>query len=262
VTAEVTANLDKYEFGIALGKIYGFIWEEYCDWYIEIVKPRLSDPGSPTRALAQQVLVTVLETSMRLLHPFMPFLTETVYTGLPGTAESAMIADWPAADPARSYPAEVKRMRIVMDGIRAVRNIRTNMNVPNSRRANIIVVSQEASILEGFASGAAYIQRLATVTGIDCRKDRETVPDTAVAAVFEGGTVYIPLGDLVDIEKEKERLSKELENAMREKERVAIKLGNAEFTSRAPARVVDMEREKLDKYSNMVADLERRLSDL
>ncbi len=153
-------------------------------------------------------------------------------------------------------------MRIVMDGIRAVRNIRTNMNVPNSRKANIIVVSQDPSILEGFASGAAYIQRLATVTGIDCRMDRDTVPDKAVAAVFEGGTVYIPLGDLVDIEKEKERLAKELENARHEKERVSLKLDNVEFTSRAPARVVDMEREKLEKYTNMVADLERRLSDL
>ena len=262
VTAEVTANLEKYEFGIALGKIYGFIWEEYCDWYIEIVKPRLSDPQNPSRRLAQQVLVTVLETAMRLLHPFMPFLTETVYTGLPGTAESAIVADWPVADDARSYPADVKRMRIVMDGIRAVRNIRTNMNVPSNRKANIIVVSQDPSILEGFSSGAAYIQRLATVAGIDCRQDREGVPGNAVAAVFEGGTVYIPLGELVDIEKEKERLAKELENAKREKERVALKLDNVEFTSRAPARVVDLEREKLEKYSNMVEDLERRLSDL
>lgn len=262
VTAEVTANLDKYEMGIALGKIYGFIWEEYCDWYIEIVKPRLADPAHPTRARAQHVLVTVLEAAMRLLHPYMPFLTETIHCGLPGADASIMISAWPTADPAHTYPLEERRMQIVMDGIRSIRNVRVGMQVPVQRKTNIIVVSADPAILESFAAGSAYVRRLASVEGMEGRADAAGIPDTAVTAVFDGGTVYIPLGDLIDVEKEKERLRKEWIHAQQERDRVAEKLSNPAFTTRAPARVVDAEKAKLARYGAMVTDLEKRLAAL
>ena len=262
VAAEMTANMEKYELGIALAKIYGFVWEEFCDWYIEVAKPRLSDRENPTRPLAQGVLVTVLSTAMRLLHPFMPFLSEAVYTSLPGSGVSIMAADWPVYEADRNYPVEEKRMRIVMDGIRAIRNVRTGMNVPPTRKAGILVVSSDRDVQDSFQAGAGFVQRLAQVSTISCRDDASEVPANAVAAVFDGGTIYLPLGELVDLSKERERLTREIENAERECERVRQKLGNEEFTARAPARIVEAEKEKLVKYGQMIIDLEKRRESL
>ena len=199
---------------------------------------------------------------MKLLHPFMPFLTEAVYTGLPGSGDTVMTAAWPLPDANLSFPDVEKTVLTIMSGIRAVRNVRTDMHVPPSRKADIIVVSTEADVLESFRAGAAYVSRLAQVSDMTLRGDAEGIPSSAVSAVFEGGTIFIPLGALVDLDKERERLSRERDKANREQEQIQKKLANEQFVSRAPDPVVQLERDKLARCAQMMADLESRLRSL
>lgn len=260
--AEVTANLEKYEFGIAISKIYSFIWEEYCDWYIEIAKARLFDEESPSSLEARFVLNHVLAESMKLLHPFMPFLTEEVYGHLvlPGKSQSVMISDWPVFSSEPDYSEEERYMSILMDAVREIRNVRTNLGVAPSRRANAILVTPDESVAQMFLSGQPFLERLASVASIETRKDKNGIPPTAVAAIFSYGEVYLPLEDLIDIKKELERLTKEKDNLRQEIDRVTRKLANEQFVGRAPAHIVDAEREKREKFTRMHAGIEERIA--
>jgi len=261
---ETTYNLDKYEFGIALQKTVDFIWDNYCDWYIEISKTRLFDKECETRLEAQYLLNYVLSVAMQILHPFMPFLTEEVYSNLivVNHAESIMISDWPKVDEKTVFAEDAKMMRTLIDAIRSIRNIRKEMNVAASHKVNIIVVTPSGDVAKMFKDGKAFLQRLASVAELETRDSKEGIPSTAVAAMFDGGEIYIPLEDLIDINKELERLGKEKANLESEIKRLEGKLSNENFTSKAPEKIVNAEREKLEKYKNMYASLEERITTL
>jgi valyl-tRNA synthetase len=258
--ADVTAHLDKYEFGIALAKITSFIWEEFCDWTIEMSKPRLSGSlGSQSRLTAQYILNLVLIEAMQLLHPFMPFISETVYQHLEHTPGSIMVSAWPKPVPHWQFPQAEQAMGSLMAAIREIRNIRTGMQVAPSRKVNLIVVAQDEQTRRYFSEGEPYLQRLAGIAGVKAQADKTGIPLTAVAAIFDGGAAYMPLADLIDLDQEMERLNKERENLIRELERVAAKLGNQQFVSKAPEKVVLAEKEKMARYQEMLASTEERL---
>lgn len=261
VVKEVTENLENFELGIALQKIYEFIWEEFCDWYIELVKPRLFDRDDPTRLEAQWVLNHVLGTAMKLLHPYMPFVTEEIYRYLINDDESIMISVWPVYDESLAFTRDEKDMGLVMDAIKAVRNIKAEMNVPPSKKIKIIFVAGESE-REILKDGTKFIERLAGASEIIIQADRAGVPDNAVTAVVSGAEIFVPLEDLVDIAKELERLGKEKENLEKELERVNSKLSNEGFVSKAPAKVVEEERAKKAKYSEIYEKVLARIASL
>lgn len=261
IIAEVTGNLEKFEFGVALSKIYSFIWEEYCDWYIEIAKARLFDKNQSSSAEALYLLNFILGESMKLLHPFMPFLSEEVYSHLVffEKSESIMIARWPEfSDAFRDIEGE-KQMETLMDAVRSIRNVRTHLGVVPSRRASSILVTQDDLIASVFVDGQAYLERLAGIDSVEVRRNKEGIPSSAVAAVFSSGEFYLPLEDLIDIQKELERLEKEKDNLKQEIERVEKKLGNKEFIERAPEHIVGAERDKHEKFVRMHAGIQERI---
>jgi valyl-tRNA synthetase len=258
----VTVNLDNYDLGVALAKIYSFLWEEFCDWYIEMAKARLNDGGSRGRLVAQSVLNQVLVEALRLLHPFMPFVTEAIQGHLIQDSESIMVSEWPKADAALVFPDDERQMAVLMDAIREIRNVRTNMNVPPSRKAGIIVVAHDATIRAIFESSLPFLQRLASVQSLQTQADKANIPPTAVTAIFSAGEIFIPLTDLIDLGKEIERLEKEKTNLEQEVARVSSKLENAEFVAKAPAKVIDVEREKITRYQAMLASANERLAQL
>ena len=262
VVAEATANIENYDFGVALSKIVDFIWDNFCDWYIEICKSRLFDENCPTSLEARYLLNYVLGVSMQLLHPFMPFLTEEVYANLvlDDKAESIMISDWPDADKIPASPDEAEMMETLMDAIRGIRAVRKDMDVAPSRKAHIIVVTPSDKTAAMFVNGEGFLARLASVSGLETRKDKEGIPSTAVAAMFKGGEIYLPLEDLIDIGKELERLGKEKERLEGEIKRVGGKLANESFVTRAPAAVVDQEKAKLVKYEDMLKSITDRIA--
>ena len=255
---EVTENLNNFELGIAVSKLYDFIWDNYCDWYIELVKPRLYEKDGADKT-AQSVLSYVLIGSLKLLHPFMPFITEEIFSGLPTGEESIMISKWPEFDPALCYDEEEKRMHIIMDAIRSVRNIRAQMNVVPSRKAKLIIVAQDAAVFEGTAS---FFEKLASASETVVTESAGSVDDNAVNVVVEGATIYIPLDELVDRAKEIERLEKELKTLEGEIMRVEGKLGNAGFVAKAPAHVVEEEKAKGEKYAKMLSEVKASLEKL
>lgn len=259
---EVTENLDKFELGIALQKIYEFIWDEFCDWYIELVKPRLYDREMEGRLEAQYVLNYVLGTAMKLLHPFMPFITEEIYRHLINDDESIMISQWPEYIEKYNFPGEEKKMRMVMDAIRSIRNIRAEMNVPISRKAKVIFVAADSENRSILAEGRSFFERLAGVSEISVQTGKEGIPADAVTSIIEGAEIYIPLDDLIDIEKEIERLEKEKAGLEKELERVNGKLSNEGFIAKAPAKVVEEERAKKVKYQEMYDKVVERLNAL
>ncbi len=256
---EVTENLDNFELGIALQKIYEFIWEEFCDWYIELVKPRLFDREDPTRLEAQWVLNHVLGVAMKLLHPYMPFVTEEIYRNLINDDDSIMISAWPVYDESMEFAGDERDMELIMDAIKAVRNIKAEMNVPPSKKNKLIFVAgdSERRILE---DGKRFIERLAGASEIVIQADKSGVPDDAVTAVLAGAEIFIPLEDLVDIAKELERLEKEKANLEKELERVNSKLSNEGFISKAPAKVVEEEQAKKARYSEMYEKVLARIA--
>ena len=258
---EATVNLDNYEFGVALSKIVDFLWDNFCDWYIEITKSRLYDKECKTRNNAIYLLNYVLSEAMKLLHPFMPFITEEVYSNLiiADKAESIMIADWPEADKVMSSPEDAEMMNTMIDAIRGIRAVRKNMDVAPSRKAHIIVVTSSDKIAKMFTDGEGFLERLASVSSLETRQSKEGIPSTAVTAVFGGGEIYIPLEDLIDIAKELERLDKEKTRLDGEIKRLNGKLSNESFVSKAPAAVVEQERAKLAKYEEMYANLSDRI---
>lgn len=259
--AEATVNIDNYEFGVALSKIVDFLWDNFCDWYIEITKSRLYDKECKTRNNAVYLLNYVLGEAMKLLHPFMPFITEEVYSNLvlADKAESIMIADWPEADKVLASTEDAEMMNTMIDAIRGIRAVRKNMDVAPSRKAHIIVVTSSDKIADMFTQGEGFLERLASVSSLETRKTKEGIPSTAVTAVFGGGEIYIPLEDLIDIAKELERLDKEKTRLDGEIKRLNGKLSNESFVSKAPAAVVEQERAKLAKYEEMFANLSDRI---
>ncbi|MFV0399396.1 MAG: valine--tRNA ligase [Oscillospiraceae bacterium] len=241
LVAEVTSNLEKFELGIAAQKLYDFIWDIFCDWYIEITKTRIQQ-GGDTALRAQQVLVYVLEGTLRLLHPFMPFLTEELWQALPHEGESLMVQSWPVAIESLSFDKEQEDFSIVLDAIRAIRARRSEMNVPPSKKASVYIETDLGGV---FAQGVPFIQRLAFADQVEVGTSFQI--DGAVQVVTDSARILIPMDQLVDMEKERQRLEKEKADALREIEIFEKKLSNESFVSKAPAAVVEAEREKLAK---------------
>lgn len=259
VTKEVTENLERFELGIGLQKIYEFIWEEFCDWYIELVKPRLFDREAPGRLEALFVLNEVLKTSMKLLHPFMPFITEEIYLHLYTEDESIMISNWPVYRGETNDPDAENKMNTVMEAIRSIRNIRAEMKVPVSRKAKAVFIIEDEEMGTIFRQEQSTFMRLASASGLTVSKSKADIPHDAVSSVIKGVEIYIPMDELLDYEKEMERLLKEKESLENELARVNSKLGNEGFTAKAPAAVVEAEKEKLEKYSGLYEKVIERI---
>ncbi len=245
---EVTENLDKYELGIAVSKLYDFIWDEFCDWYIELVKPRFSIEGEKN-VTAQQVLTYVLSNTLKLLHPFMPFITEEIWQALPHEGESIMISSFPVYDKNLEFAAADAEMVVVMNAIKGIRNIRNEMNVPPSKRTKLYIVTDAAEIFE---QGRVFFEKLASASEVIVKADKNGIPENAVSVVVDKAELYLPVDELVDKEKEIERLSKEKTRLEGEIKRVEGKLSNKGFTDKAPAKVVEEERAKGEKYKEML----------
>ena len=260
VAKEVTENLEKFELGIGLQKIYEFIWEEFCDWYIELVKPRLFNREAPGRLEALYVLNEVLKISMKLLHPFMPFITEEIYRHLHTDDESVMISEWPVYRQEWNDPVSERKMSVIMEAVRSIRNIRAEMKVPVTRKIKVLFVIEDEELGTIFRNEESTFMRLAGVSEFSISRDKSGVPGDAVSSVISGVEIFIPLEDLIDFEKEMERLNKEKENLERELERVNGKLGNENFVSKAPAQVVEAEREKQKKYSELYEKVIERIN--
>ena len=255
--AEVTANLDKFELGVASAKLYEFVWDVLCDWYIELVKPRLFEKDTESCKNAQSVLLYVLSGTLKLLHPFMPFITECIWSHL-GFDKPLIIAEWPQYDESLDFRAECGAMERVIAAIRALRNVRAQMNVPPSKKAKLYVVSEYADSFN--ADTAVFFTKLASASEVVLVDSYDA--DGSVRVVSEGAKLYIPMAEIVDLEKERARLEKEKENAEKEIARVNGKLSNASFTDKAPAAVVEAERAKLAKYTEMLANVKDMLAKL
>ncbi|MCR1899993.1 valine--tRNA ligase [Irregularibacter muris] len=257
---EITENLDKYELGIATAKLYDFIWSEYCDWYIELVKPRLYGEDQNSKIAAQYTLVKVLKNTLKLLHPFMPFITEEIFTHLPGQEESIMISQWPEYKEENNYEKEEQEMKTIMAVIRSIRNARAEMNVVPSRKAKVILIADNENIAGLLKNSAAYFKSLASASEIVVNTIKENIPENAVTTVVDKVEIFIPLEDLVDKEKEIERLQKEKSHLESELKRVNGKLSNQGFIAKAPDQVVEQEKEKQKKYQEMMEKVLERLA--
>ena len=263
VVKDVTDNMERFELGIAMQKVYDFVWEEFCDWYIEMVKPRFyQSDDEASKAAAAWTLRTVLATSLKLLHPFIPFVTEEIYGYLGTGEETIMKSAWPLYDPARDYAAEEQRIEWAKEVVRAVRLARVNMNVPAAKKPHIFVVSADEAVREALSLSKAFIAALASGSGVAVQEDKTGIGDDAVSAVTSAGTVYLPLAELVDFDKERERLKKEEERLLGEIRRSDGMLSNERFLAKAPAAKVEEEKAKREKYAKMLADVRERLSQM
>ena len=252
--AEVTENLEKYELGVAVQKVYDFIWDTYCVWYIELTKARLYSEDAQRKQTAIQVLVYVLDQILRLLHPFMPFITEEIWQSLPHEGEALIVAKWPEYSDALAFKAEEALMESVMEAIRSIRNRRAEMNVPPSKKAALYVLSSKPQV---FAEGTGYLERLAYADQVTILDAEPADLDGMVTCTTADAKLYIPMGQLVDVSKELERIGKELEKARKNLAQIEGKLSNEKFVSRAPEAVVAAEREKAAKASALIAQLEQ-----
>mgnify|MGYP004601999293 FL=1 len=259
---EVTENMDKYELGIAVQKVYDFIWEEFCDWYIEMVKPRLYNEEDTTKAAALWTLKTVLGNALKLLHPYMPFITEEIYCTLRPEEESIMIASWPERKAEWDFEADEEAVEIIKEAVRSIRNVRTGMNVPPSKKAKVFVVSEDEAIRETFENGKVFFGTLGYASEVVVQADKAGNDEDAVSAVTSKAVIYMPFAELVDIEKEVERLHKEEEKLNKELARVKGMLSNERFVSKAPESKVAEEKAKLEKYTNMMEQVKERLKQL
>ena len=259
---DVTENLDKYELGIAVQKVYDFIWEEFCDWYIEMVKPRLYSEEDTTKAAALWTLKTVLANALKLLHPYMPFITEEIFCTLCPEEESIMISSWPEFTEAWNFTADEEAVEMIKEAVRSIRNVRTGMNVPPSKKAKVYVVSENEGVREVFENGKVFFASLGYASEVLVQADKTGIADDAVSAVTSEAVIYMPFAELVDIEKEIERLKKEEEKLEKELARVNGMLKNERFISKAPESKVAEEREKLERYTNMMEQVKLRLAQL
>ena len=261
---DVTENMDKYELGIAVQKVYDFIWEEFCDWYIEIAKVRLykkeEDPKAANTAL--WVLKTVLTNALKMLHPYMPFITEEIFCTLCPEEETIMLAPWPEYTEEWDFAKEEADVETIKVLVKGIRNIRSEMNVPPSRKAKYFIVSPDADLRELFASHKDIYSQLISASEIDVQADKAGIPEDAVSVVIPNAVVYIPLEELVDMAKERERLEKEKAKLAKELARSNGMLNNEKFLSKAPQAKVDEEKAKLEKYKQMMEDVENRLAQL
>jgi valyl-tRNA synthetase len=262
IVKEVTENLEKFELGVAAQKLYDFIWSEFCDWYIELVKPRLYGEDAASNLAAQITLVDVLSGTMKLLHPMMPFITEEIYQHLPGTDKSIVISKWPEYDEERFNPEQESNMEIVMEAIKSIRNIRAEMNVVPSRKAKVLIVATDEKVKRAIDAGSIYFERLASASEVLLISQKELIPEGAVSVVIAGAEIFLPLEELVDMEKEKERLNKEKENLEKEIQRVSGKLSNQGFVAKAPQSVIEEERAKELKYREMLEKVLVRLNSM
>ena len=259
---DVTENLDKYELGIALQKVYDFVWEEFCDWYIEMVKPRLWNEEDTTRAAAIWTLKTVLIHSLKLLHPYIPFITEEIFCNLQEEEPSIMISQWPVYQEAWNFAAEENVVETIKEAVRAIRNVRTAMNVPPSKKARVYVVSEQQGLLDMFETSRVFFTMLGYASEVVLQKDKSGIAGDAVSAVIPQAVIYMPFAELVDITKEIERLRKEQEHLQKELARVRGMLGNEKFVSKAPQAKIEEEKAKLEKYTQMMEQVEARLDQL
>ena len=259
---DVTENMDKYELGIAVQKVYDFIWEEFCDWYIEMVKPRLYSDTDSTKGAALWTLKTVLGNALKLLHPYMPFITEEIYCTLHPEEESIMISSWPVFKEEWNFANEEEAVEIIKEAVRSIRNVRTGMNVPPSKKAKVFVTAEDEKIRKIFENGEIFFAPLAHASQVIVQKDKTGIEDDAVSAVTAKAVIYMPFAELVDVEKEIERLKKEEEKLTKELARVNGMLGNERFISKAPKAKVDEERAKLERYTAMMEQVKERLAQL
>ena len=263
LTKEMTENMDKFELGIAVQKVHDFIWDEFCDWYIEMVKPRLySTDDAVSQNAALWTLKTVLIDALKLLHPYMPFITEEIFCTIQNEEESIMISKWPEYSEDRAFPAEEKAIETIKEAVRGIRNIRTEMNVAPSRKASVYVVSENDEIRKIFEEGKLFFASLAYANEIMIQADKTGIADDAVSVVIPGATLYIPFAELVDIAQEIERLKKEQKRLEGELARSKGMLSNERFLSKAPEAKIAEEKEKLAKYEQMMEQVTKRLEQL
>ena len=259
---DMTENLDKFELGIAASKVYDFIWEEFCDWYIEMVKPRLYSDEDETKGAALWTLKTVLGNALKLLHPYMPFVTEEIFTNLQDTEESIMISDWPEFKEEWNFAGDERAVDTIKDAVRGIRNLRAEMNVPNSKKATVYVVSEKEEIRNIFEDAKVFFATLGFASEVVVQADKAGIAEDAVSAVIHDAVVYMPFAELVDIEKEKERLAKEKKRLEGEIKRCNGMLNNPNFVGKAPEAKIAEEKEKLEKYTGMLGTVEERLAQL
>ena len=259
LTKEVCENMDSFELGVAAGKIYDFIWDSYCDWYIELTKPRLNGEDEEAKLSAQRVLLYVLIEILKLIHPFIPFITEEIWQSLPHEGTALMLEHYPAFDPALSFPEDEQNFEMVMNAIKAVRARRSEMNVPPSRKAHLIIVTDKKA---AFEAGVSYIKKLAYASEVTVTAEAPASTDGMVSVVTDNARMFMPMAELVDLEKERTRIQKELQNAEKQLAGQNAKLANESFVTRAPEAVVNVEREKKAKLEALIENLKISLEHL
>ena len=262
LTKDVTENIDNYELGIAVSKIYDFIWEEFCDWYIEMVKPRLYNDEDKTKAAALWTLKTVLINALKLLHPYMPFITEEIFCNVQNEEESIMISKWPEYKDEWNFEEDEKAVELIKEAVRGIRNTRTGMNVPPSRKAKVFVVSESEEVRNIFENSKAFFATLGYASEVAVQSDKTGIAEDAVSVLIHQAALYMPFADLVDIDKEIERLTKEEDKMNKEIKRAQGMLSNPKFVDKAPADKVQAEKDKLEKYTQMLAQIQERLAAL
>ena len=262
LTKDVTENIDKYELGIAVSKIYDFIWEEFCDWYIEMVTPRLYNDEDKTKAAALWTLKTVLINALKLLHPYMPFITEEIFCNVQNEEESIMISKWPEYKDEWNFEEDEKAVELIKEAVRGIRNTRTGMNVPPSRKAKVFVVSESEEVRNIFENSKAFFATLGYASEVAVQSDKTGIAEDAVSVLIHQAALYMPFADLVDIDKEIERLTKEEDKMNKEIKRAQGMLSNPKFVDKAPADKVQAEKDKLEKYTQMLAQIQERLAAL
>lgn len=259
---DVTENLDKFELGIAADKIYEFIWEEFCDWYIEMVKPRLYNDDDDTKKAALWTLKKVLIDALKLLHPYMPFITEEIFCNLQDEEETIMLSKWPEFTEEYDFAKEEKAVETIKEAVRNIRNIRSEMNVAPSKKAKVFVVSSEEEIKNIFENGKVFFATLGYASEVIIQDDKSGIGDDAVSVVIPKATIYMPFAELVDISKEIERLNKEVEKLNKELARVNGMLSNPNFVSKAPEKKINEEKAKQAKYQQMMDQVKEQLARL
>ena len=259
---EVTENMDKYELGVAVQKLYDFAWEEFCDWYIEMVKPRLYNKEDQTRKAALWTLKTVMIQVLKMLHPYIPFITEEIFMSLQEKEESIMISKWPVFKEEWHFASEEEEIELIKGAVRNIRNLRSEMNVPPSRKAKVFVVSEDSRTLDIFERGKVFFAVLAFASEVCVQKTTADIESDAVSTVIPSATLYVPFADLVDVQKELERLTKEKEKLESEVDRVNKKLSNEGFVAKAPQKLIEEEKAKKEKYEDMLRTIQERLQSL
>lgn len=259
VAGDVTENLNKFELGIAAQKVYDFAWNEFCDWYIEIIKPRLYGEEGPSRDAARYTMSYVLEGTLKLLHPFMPYITEEIYNHLKDEEQSIVISKWPEYDESLKDEAAEEKLSIIIEAIKSIRNVKAEMNVPPSKKVRVTIVASNDNGYSALNEGRNFFDKLAGAGEVEIIREKKDIPEDAVSAIISGAEIYMPLMDLIDKAKEIERLTKEKEKLEKEIERVKSKLSNEKFVSKAPASVVEEEKSKGVKYEEMLAKVLERL---